>query len=145
MRRNFLAAFFWPAIFLLATILPCKLDVTTAGLAVVETAAFAKNGNSGGGGGGNGGGNGGGGGGGGNSGGRGSDNSGGNSSGGKSNKSKATDSLTEDGDEIGVQHKGGISELIKKGRYIMKDARGRTIINRRATTADRERMKSLAH
>lgn len=36
-----------------------------------------------------------------------------------------------------------MSEEINNGRYIMKDARGRTIINRKATLADLKRIQSL--
>jgi hypothetical protein len=42
-----------------------------------------------------------------------------------------------------VQHRTGIKELIRRGRYIMLDKRGRTIINRKATNADRQRLLSL--
>lgn len=42
-----------------------------------------------------------------------------------------------------VQHRTGIREMIQQGRYIMLDKRGRTIINRRATNADRLRLRSL--
>lgn len=150
-RRIFLAAFFWPAI-LLVTTLPYKLDLTRAGLSMTETVALAKNGNSGGGnGGGNSGGNGGGngnGGGGNNGNGGGNGNGNGNSnetrSGGNSKASRANEDATDDG-ETGIRHKGGITEQVRKGRYIMKDARGRTIINRRATSADKQRMETLAH
>lgn len=44
---------------------------------------------------------------------------------------------------LAVQHRTGIQEIIKRGRYIMLDKRGRTIINRRATNADRQRLLSL--
>ncbi|WP_457584389.1 hypothetical protein [Ensifer canadensis] len=46
---------------------------------------------------------------------------------------------------VGVRHADGMSEVIDGGRYIMKDARGRTIINRRATLADLKRIQSLIH
>lgn len=42
-----------------------------------------------------------------------------------------------------VQHRTGIQEIIQRGRYIMLDKRGRTIINRRASNADRLRLQSL--
>lgn len=148
--RIFLAAFFWPAV-LLVTTLPYKLDLTRAGLSITETVALAKNGNSGGGnGGGNSGGSGGGNGnGGGNNGngggnGNGNGNSNENRSGGNSKASRASEDATDDG-EAGIRHKGGITEQVRKGRYIMKDARGRTIINRRATSADKQRIETLAH
>ncbi|WP_407065164.1 hypothetical protein [Ensifer sp. LC499] len=152
MPRTFFTALFWAAVFLLATSLPYRLTVTADGIAVTETVALAKNegGGSNGGGGGNGGGgssggggNGGGNSGGGNSGGKGNSSSSGNRSGGNSKASRASIGLDDDGD-VGVRHKGGISEVIRKGRYIMKDARGRTIIDRRATSADIQRLQSLA-
>ncbi len=34
-------------------------------------------------------------------------------------------------------------EVVVNGRYIMKDARGRTIVNRLATTSDRRRIEAL--
>jgi len=149
--RIFLAAFVWPAV-LLVTTLPYKLDLTRAGLSMTETVALAKNGNNGGGnGGGNSGGNGGGngnGGGGNNGNGGGNGNGNGNSnenrSGGNSKASRASEDDDGDG-EAGIRHKGGITEQVRKGRYIMKDARGRTIINRRATSADKQRMQTFAH
>ena len=130
--RIFLAAFFWPSV-LLVTTLPYKLDLTRAGLSISEAIALAKNGNSGGGNNGNGGGN-----------GNGNGNSNENRSGGNSKASRASEDATDD-DETGIRHKGGITEQVRKGRYIMKDARGRTIINRRATSADKQRMETLAH
>jgi hypothetical protein len=39
-----------------------------------------------------------------------------------------------------VRHSDGITERIEGGRYEMRDARGRTIINRAATPADRARL-----
>ena len=45
---------------------------------------------------------------------------------------------------IEVQHPSGMQERLSGGRYEMRDARGRTIINRAAQTADRERLRSLA-
>ena len=44
---------------------------------------------------------------------------------------------------LGVRHRTGIVETISQGRYIMRDKWGRVIIDRRATTADRERLRSL--
>ncbi|WP_429119017.1 hypothetical protein [Ensifer sp. KUDG1] len=157
--RIFLAAFFWPAV-LLVTTLPYKFDLTRAGLSITETAALAKNGNNGGGNGGGNGGNGGGnsggnGNGGGNNGngngngggnGNGNGNSNENRSGGNSKASRSSEDADDEGEgEAGIRHKGGITEQVRKGRYIMKDARGRTIINRRATSADKQRMQTFAH
>ncbi|HEV7321261.1 MAG TPA: hypothetical protein VGO04_21885 [Ensifer sp.] len=152
MPRTFFAALFWATVFLLATILPYKITVTAAGVAITETVALAKNENGGGGGNGggngggssNGGGNSGGNGGGGNSGGKGNSSSNSNSSGSNSKASRSTKEPDDDSG-VGVRHKGGISEVITKGRYIMKDARGRTIVNRRATAADKQRLQALAH
>jgi hypothetical protein len=45
--------------------------------------------------------------------------------------------------QMEVQHTNGMSERITDGRYIMKDAKGRTIINRRATAPDATRLQSL--
>lgn len=116
------------------------------------------NGNGGGNGSGNGGGNGSGGGNGnGNGGGNGNGNSGGsgNSSGssrsssngaGSTNNAPSTsgERATEDTDgSIDVRHTNGITETLRAGRYIMKDSRGRTIINRRATSADSTRLTRL--
>ncbi|QFI68871.1 hypothetical protein EKH55_3997 [Sinorhizobium alkalisoli] len=42
-----------------------------------------------------------------------------------------------------VRHAKGISEEIRNGRYIMKDARGRIIVNRSATEDDQKRLLSL--
>ena len=48
-----------------------------------------------------------------------------------------------DGSAMEVRHSNGMSERIKDGRYVMKDAKGRTIINRTATTADQSRLRSF--
>lgn len=59
-------------------------------------------------------------------------------------RAKATS--VEDGTSVlGVRHVDGMSEVIRNGRYIMKDAKGRTIVNRRATSADEKRLHSLIH
>ncbi|TGV52818.1 hypothetical protein EN784_43655 [bacterium M00.F.Ca.ET.141.01.1.1] len=113
-------------------------------------------GNDGGGGGGNsGGGNGGGnnGNGGGNNGngnGNGADNGGGNSGSGKGQSGKSShvnaitgDEIDVDGNKITVQHPDGITEKIENGRFRMKDALDRTIIDRPATPADVSRLKAL--
>jgi hypothetical protein len=47
------------------------------------------------------------------------------------------------GSILRVRHRDGISEVIEGARYIMKDSRGRTIVNRRATSADRRRLLSF--
>lgn len=137
-RRMILAAF-WPAVCTLAISLPYSLETSSAGLAVVKTAAFANNGNGGGGGNGNGGN------GGGNGGGSGGGNAGGNSGGNSKSNSSSRGNAKATGQDVGIRHEGGITEEIANGRYIMKDARGRTIINRRATANDRKRIDSFLH
>ena len=42
-----------------------------------------------------------------------------------------------------VKHSNGLEESVVRGRYIMKDNKGRIIVNRRASRADRERLESL--
>ena len=39
-------------------------------------------------------------------------------------------------------HANGMTEAISNGRYVMRDARGRTIINREATVLDYLRLRS---
>lgn len=46
---------------------------------------------------------------------------------------------------IEVQHADGLSERIQNGRYVMKDSKGRTIINRLASKADESRLRSFVH
>ncbi|WP_083637779.1 hypothetical protein [Pararhizobium arenae] len=48
-------------------------------------------------------------------------------------------------ESIEIRHTNGITETLWGGRYVMKDARGRTIINRRATSADIRRLGRYAH
>jgi uncharacterized protein YdeI (BOF family) len=133
-RRMILTAF-WPAACTLAISLPYSLEMSSAGFAVVKTVAFAGNGTGGGGGsGGNGGGSGG---------GSGGGNAGGNSGGNSRSNSSSRGNAKANGQDVRVRHEGGISEEIVNGRYIMKDARGRIIINRRATANDRKRIASF--
>ena len=148
-RRMVLTAFL-PAVCTLAISLPYSLETSSAGLTIVKTVAFANSGNGNGGGGGNGGT--GGGNGGGNGGGSGGGNGGGSSNGSdrsNSNNERSKNSnrgnAKANGQDVGVRHEGGITEEIANGRYIMKDARGRTIINRRATANDRKRIDSFLH
>lgn len=54
------------------------------------------------------------------------------------------DRVEVDGDNIQVLHPDGTKEEIDGGVYEMKDARGRTIIERRATQADIDRLAALA-
>jgi hypothetical protein len=55
-------------------------------------------------------------------------------------KTKTGDTVTVSPNAIQLRHRNGISERITKGRYQMWDAQGRTIIDRRATSADRIRL-----
>ena len=139
---------------LLTTTLSSPLALTAirvacgaAALLSIETKAQGQQG--GGNGGGNSGGNG-------NGGGNGNDNAGGNGTGsangnsGRSSSSSSNSSTTGSGafvggpeTSIGVRHRGGIEEELLNGRYVMRDGRGRTIINRSATSADRARLRSV--
>ena len=42
-----------------------------------------------------------------------------------------------------VIHRNGLREELGNGRYNMKDAKGRTIVDRRATGKDSNRMREL--
>ena len=130
---------------------------------VVANAYAGKGGNGNGGGnnGGNGNGNGGGnnGNGNGNSGGNsGNSNSGGNSGNGNSGNSKGAtntadvddhvnaatgDKVEVSANSIQVTHRNGMTERIENGRFRMEDKFGRTIVERKATMADLDRLKSL--
>jgi hypothetical protein len=114
-------------------------------------AALAKDGNNGGGNGNGGGGNNAGGNAGGNSGNAGGNNGNNGNAGGRGNSaaarpgrspSAAPGRAASDG-PIEVRHRNGMSERIKDGRYLMSDAKGRTIINRTATLTDESRLQSL--
>jgi hypothetical protein len=49
------------------------------------------------------------------------------------------------GRAISVRHRNGIAEEVNaRGRYVMRDAQGRTIINRAATGADIDRLTSFS-
>ena len=52
------------------------------------------------------------------------------------------DTVTVSPNAIELRHRNGISERITKGRYQMWDAQGRTIIDRRATSSDRVRLRA---
>ncbi|TRC82745.1 hypothetical protein FJV80_20725 [Mesorhizobium sp. WSM4310] len=149
------------------TIVPYRIALHGSAPGIDAASAQAGNGNggNGGGNGGNGGngggGNGGnsGGGSGGNSGGNGNanggnsatDGSGDNSASGKGQSTKGAshvngttgDKVEVSGNKITVTHPDGITEKIENGRFRMKDALGRTIIDRRATPADVSRLKAL--
>ena len=47
------------------------------------------------------------------------------------------------GNNIDVLHRNGMRERVKAGRYLMKDGKGRTIIERRATGADITRLLDM--
>ena len=67
----------------------------------------------------------------------------GNVQGGQINQSTPAESVTIDGSAMEVRHWNGMTERVKDGRYVMKDAKGRTIINRTATTSDQSRLRSF--
>ncbi|TCL92502.1 hypothetical protein C8J38_104302 [Rhizobium sp. PP-WC-2G-219] len=132
---------------------PVRLALDTAFLRD-HVAALAKNGGGGNGngnGGGNGGGNGNGNGngnGGGNSGngGNGNGNSTGSGNAGASSGTRATskpDATAPDAPALNVRHRNGFKEQLTGGRYVMRDAQGRVVVDRRATRADRDRLKRL--
>ncbi|MBW9065778.1 hypothetical protein JNB71_20955 [Rhizobium herbae] len=144
--RRFVAALWCVPIALCLSILPCKIEMSGSTLELASQSALAKNGGNGngkGGGEGKGGGDG-------NRGGEGSGKGSGNSNSksdkGNSGGVSAKATSVEDGTSaLGVRHVDGMSEVIRDGRYIMKDAKGRTIVNRRATSADEKRLHSLIH
>lgn len=124
------------AIALLLAVAPLRLDPSSPTLLLQEAAA--KNGNNGkGGNNGNNGDNG-------NNGNNG--NSGNNGRGAGQNragKAKAADSVVDKKitrDSVQIRYRNGYREQVTSGRFIMKDAKGRTIINRRATPVDRVRL-----
>lgn len=144
-KRNFLKGC-GASVLAVATFAPLKVEVTGSFPSLAIQAAFAKNENSNGGGNGNG-----------NGGGGGNGNSGGNSNSsgnsrsssngaGSANNAPSTSGVraseATDG-SIDVRHTNGITETLRAGRYIMKDGKGRTIINRRATSADGARLARL--
>jgi len=136
--RRSIAALCSVLIALSVSMIPCKIKISGSTFELASQSALAKNGGSGngkGGGDGNGNGN-----------GKGNDSSNGKSSGDKSGgaSGKGT-TVADDASALGVRHVDGMSEEIINGRYIMKDARGRTIVNRRATSADEKRLQSLIH
>ncbi|WEZ85394.1 hypothetical protein P6U16_25070 (plasmid) [Rhizobium sp. 32-5/1] len=116
---------------LLIATAPCSANISVFSFSFTLQTAFAKNGNNGNSGGnGNGGGN---------------SNKGGNSeTPGNSNSQGAKDKgVTTKGSAtaLSVRHNDGISEVVRNGRYIMKDSKGRTIVNRRASLRDEIRLR----
>lgn len=115
----------------------------TDGLKIVLTSALAKSGNGGNSGGNGNGGNGNGNGNGGNSGNNGNGQGGtDNPQDGRSN-TKPADKAAIPGDTVQVTYPDGISERVKAGRFQMKDAQGRTIIDRPAKASDIKRLRGL--
>ncbi|MFH1795430.1 MAG: hypothetical protein ABIK36_17580 [Pseudomonadota bacterium] len=96
--------------------MPCALHVTADGLSVEAAAAHAKKG-----GGGKGGGN-------------------GNGNSGKGNAGKSKAKAAKSPQAI-LRHRNGMKESVRGGRYEMRDAKGRRIVNRPATGADYRRLK----
>ncbi|WP_082478529.1 MULTISPECIES: hypothetical protein [unclassified Rhizobium] len=114
---------------------PCSVSVSDYPNGFMLQTALAKNGNNGNGGSNNNGG--------------GNGNGGGNKGGksetpGNSNSQGAKDKgVTSKGSSasLSVRHDDGMSEVVRNGRYIMKDSKGRTIVNRRATLGDEIRLR----
>lgn len=116
---------------------PCSVSMSNYSIGFMLQIALAKNGNNGNGGGNNNGGGSGNGGGNGNNGGK-------SETSGKSNSQGARDkgvSSKGSAASLSVRHDNGMSEVVRNGRYIMKDSKGRTIINRRATLGDEIRLR----
>ncbi|PBB84031.1 hypothetical protein CK216_24900 [Mesorhizobium sp. WSM3876] len=53
------------------------------------------------------------------------------------------DKVEVSANSIEVTHRNGMKETIENGRFRMEDKFGRTIVERRATVADLDRLKSL--
>ncbi|MBB4409493.1 MULTISPECIES: hypothetical protein [Agrobacterium tumefaciens complex] len=160
LRRKLIAIFPCLVLTLFNTAAPYTIKVHGVSAIVAEQVADAKDGNGNGGGGGSGGGGSGGGSGNGgssgNSGGNGNSGSNGNSGGKGSNNGQSSgtgntaksqtdvnDAANSGRGALTVRHRDGISESVQRGRYVMKDAKGRTIVNRDATTADEQRLRSF--
>ncbi|AYM65679.1 hypothetical protein [Agrobacterium fabrum] len=160
LRRKLIAIFPYLLLVLFNTALPYTIKIHGISATFAEQVAEARSGNGGGNGNGGGGGSGGGGNGGGSGNGGGNGNSGGNGNGnsdGKANnndqssgtgsaaksQTDADDATNEAGGSLTVRHKDGISETVQRGRYVMKDSKGRTIVNRGATVADEQRLRSF--
>jgi hypothetical protein len=54
-------------------------------------------------------------------------------------------SATNSNPSLDVHHLDGLRETIQNGRYVMKDSKGRTIVNRRASRSDEERLRGFLH
>ncbi len=64
-------------------------------------------------------------------------------SGGSSPASATPDLHAADGPPLEVRHRNGARERLANGRYVMRDPRGRKIVDRLATGTDRTRLRSL--
>jgi hypothetical protein len=129
-RRIFFRQFL--GVLTLAGITACPYAIRlSAHTPLVSNAAHAQGNRSGGKGNGSGNGNGG------NSGGKGQGRSG--SGGGNTNSGRARSRGANP--DAGIAHDNGMRETIQKGRYEMRDAQGRTIVNRPATAMDYLRLK----
>ncbi|MER9298430.1 hypothetical protein NKI38_18305 [Mesorhizobium sp. M0621] len=152
MRGSIPARYRWLALratsALALAIAPCQLAFHGSAPGIVAAAAHAKDGGNSGGSGGNGGNSGNSGAGGGNNGAGnahgGTDNSGsGNGGAGRHVNAATGDKVEVDGNKIEVEHPDGIREEIENGRFEMKDALGRTIVERPATADDFSRLEAL--
>lgn len=57
---------------------------------------------------------------------------------------RQNDSVSVDNGSIRVRHGSGIAEEVNdRGRYVMRDRSGRTIVNRTATKSDMDRLRSF--
>ncbi|TNM63993.1 hypothetical protein [Aliirhizobium smilacinae] len=76
---------------------------------------------------------------------KGGDHNSGSSVGARSKQSPSPDdAVNADNGNIRVKHGSGIAEEINdRGRYVMRDRSGRTIVNRAATRSDLDRLRSL--
>jgi len=120
------------SVFLATT--PYTMEVSGFTPELVPHSSFAKDGNNGNG---NGGGKG-------NGGGNGNQGAGKSETRGNSQGAKGQSSQGKAGSAgLSVRHSDGISEVVRNGRYIMKDSKGRTIVNRQATLADEIRLRFL--
>lgn len=115
LRRHFVVA----AVATAFVAQPLAPHLTSGGLSIEAAVAHAKKGGGGGkGGGGNGKGN-----------------------AGKSGNGKGKAKATKPAAALVIRHRNGIRESVRGGRYEMRDAQGRRIVNRPATGADYERLR----
>ena len=142
MRRSITIRYCWLALratsALALAVAPCQLAFHGAAPGIVAAIAHAKDGGQGGG-----------------SGGIGNSNSGNDGDGGNSGSDEGHDDagrhvnaatgdrVEVEGDKIEVEHPDGITEEIENGRFEMKDALGRTIVERPATADDISRLQAL--